>query len=291
MLKIIGKRKIWYILSLLVIVPGLISLLTQGLNLGIDFTGGNILQMQFTNQVTSNEIREVVSADVSQTPYIQQSDDGSFLIRTVALTEADSSKIINDLTSRYGEAKILRNELIGPTMGKELTRNAIFAAGIAIVLMLAYIAFRFEAKFAIAAIIPLVQDILVMVSVFSLLRIEVDSTFVAAILTILGYSINNTIVVFDRVRENIHHKGKIVFAELVENSVRQTLGRSINTIVAVLFLLLSLLFLGGETTKNFAFALTVGVLAGLYSSVLIAGGLLVDLKAEVKKIRFKAATK
>lgn len=139
MLKIISKRKIWYILSLLIIIPGMISLFAQGLNLGIDFTGGNILQMQFTNQVTSDQIREVVSADVSQTPYIQQSDDGSFLIRTVALTEADSSKIINDLTSRYGEAKILRNELIGPTMGKELTRNAIFAAGIAIVLMLACI--------------------------------------------------------------------------------------------------------------------------------------------------------
>ncbi len=288
MFQIINKKKIWYILSLLIIIPGIISLCMQGFNLGIDFTGGNILQMKFANEVTSDQIRQVVTANVEQTPYIQASADGSFLIRTVALTQADSDKIVAELEAQLGEAEILGNELIGPTIGKELTQNALIALGIAIILMLVYITIRFEFKFAIAAIIPLIHDILITVSLFSIFKIEVDSTFVAAVLTILGYSINNTIVIFDRVRENIQKREKIAFPVLVGNSVKQTLGRSINTTVAVLILLFALFFLGGDTTKIFSLALLIGVIAGTYSSIFISSNLLVDLKANIK---FSAAKK
>ena len=273
----LGKRKIWYTISLVIIIAGLGSLIFRGLNLGIDFTGGNILQLQFEQSVTAEDLRAKVSEYVEATPTIQESDANTFLIRTEDIEEETSNALLNDIENNLSPFEILRNERIGPVIGQELITNAWLALVLALILMLVYITIRFRFNFAISAILPLMHDALVMIGLFSILQFEVDSTFVAAILTILGYSINSTIVIFDRVRENRELRPKQNFNDLVNDSINQTLGRSINTSVAVLLLVLCLLLFGGDTTRAFSMALVIGILSGAYSSVFIAGSILVDV--------------
>jgi preprotein translocase subunit SecF len=273
----LGKRKIWYAISIIVIVCGLLSLAFRGLNLGIDFTGGNIMQLQFEQTVTSEQLRDLVANYVETTPSIQESDNNTFLIRTEDMSEDTSSAMLSDIETNVSPFEILRNERIGPVIGKELIQNAWWALLLALALMLLYITIRFRFNFAVSAIVPLMHDALVMIGLFSILQVEVDSTFVAAILTILGYSINSTIVIFDRIRENRELHPKQNFSELVNESINQTLGRSINTSVAVLLLVVCLFLFGGATTKAFALALVIGVVSGAYSSIFIAGSILNDL--------------
>lgn len=288
-LNIIGRRKYWYILSLLIIIPGLISLLIQGLNLGIDFTGGNLMQIQFKQDVNSAQVREVFAKYTEQSFSVQETGKDNFLVRTSQLSEEDNKAILADLTSKIGENEILRNELVGPVIGRELTMNAVYALIIASILMVIYITFRFEIKFGIAAIIALLHDIMVLVGIFSLFQIEVDSTFVAVILTIIGYSINDTIVIFDRIRENLRITKKIdSFGHLVNDSIMQTLTRSINTGMSVIFMLIALMVLGGQSTQIFSFALLVGIISGTYSSIFVASPLWVDFSIMAKKKVAKA---
>ena len=273
----VGKRKIWYLISVVIIVAGLVSLCIQGLNLGIDFTGGNVIEIQFQEDVEIDELRNVVNEYVDATPTIQESDENCFLIRTQEMTEEDNAAMLEDIKSTFGEDEVLRNEKIGATIGSELISNAKWALIAAVILMLIYITVRFKFNFAVSAVVPLLHDVLVTVGLFSIFRLEVDSTFIAAILTILGYSINGTIVIFDRIRENMEKEKKTEFPVVVNKSINQTLGRSINTNIAVLILVICLIILGGESTKNFAYALLIGFLAGAYSSVFIAGSFLSDI--------------
>ena len=251
----VNKRKIWYIISLLIIVPGLFSVAMQGLNFGIDFVGGNLVQVQFQKDVTTEEVRDALSAVNLGDSGIQISEDNTFIIKTKVMKESEQDVMIDALEEKLGELEILRSENVGPTIGKELRRAGLLALGIAILLMIAYITFRFEFKFAVASIIALFHDILVTVALFSILQIEVDSTFVAAILTIFGYSINATIVIFDRIRENLKKTKKVELASLINTSIKQTLARSINTSLTTLFVLVALFLLG--ETKNFVFALLI----------------------------------
>ncbi len=273
----LGKRKIWYAISIVIIVAGLASLVFRGLNLGIDFTGGNILQLQFEQTVTAEDLRAKVSEYVEATPTIQESDENTFLIRTEDMEEETSNALLTDIETNLSPFEILRNERIGPVIGQELIANAWMALVLALILMLIYITIRFRFNFAVSAIVPLMHDALVMIGLFSILQFEVDSTFVAAILTILGYSINSTIVIFDRIRENRELRPRQNFNELVNDSINQTLGRSINTSVAVLLLVVCLLLFGGDTTRAFSMALVIGILSGAYSSVFIAGSILADI--------------
>ena len=273
----LGKRKIWYAISVVVVVAGLLSLVFRGLNLGIDFTGGNILQLQFAQTVTAEDLRATVSNYVEATPTIQESDNNTFLIRTEDMQEETSAALLSDIETNLSSFDILRNERIGPVIGKELITNAWLALSLALLLMLIYITIRFRFNFAVSAIIPLMHDTLVMVGLFSILQLEVDSTFVAAILTILGYSINSTIVIFDRIRENRELHPKQDFHSLVNDSINQTLGRSVNTSFAVLLLVVCLFLFGGDTTRAFSMALVIGIVSGAYSSVFIAGPILSDI--------------
>lgn len=273
---IIGRRKIWYLISLIVIIPGIFSLLFQGLNLGIDFTGGNLIQVRFEQDVTSAQVNGVFSEHVKEGISVQETDDNNFLVRTPVLTEEQGDQIISSLTSQLGKNEVLRNELVGPVIGKELALNALYALAIASILMVAYITFRFEIKFGLAAIAALLHDVLIVVGFFSLLQIEIDSAFVAAILTIVGYSVNDTIVVFDRIRENLRGSKKEDRGLLVNRSIVQTLSRSINTVLTTLFPLIALLLLGGATIKVFALALLIGISSGCYSSIFVASPLWVD---------------
>lgn len=274
----IGKKKLFYIIALIVIVPGLLVTLFSGLNAGIEFTGGVKMIVTYTADVDIVDVREAVSPIVKQTPTINESTNNNFSIRTESLGEEDIAKIVSAL-AEIGplEAEKTTTTSIGPTVGKELLSNARWALLIACALMLAYITIRFKFNYAVTAIISLLHDVLVIVSIFAILRIEVDSAFIAAILTTIGYSINNTIIIFDRIRENANYYPKKDFAVLINESINQTLTRNINTILAVLFLLAALLFFGGATTKMFILAMIIGVIAGFYSSVFIVGNLLIDI--------------
>lgn len=281
-LNIIGKRNIWFILSLLIIIPGIVSMIyhwvTVGspLNLGIDFTGGNLINIEFKKDVTVGQIRSALDSVNLGKSVIQMSGSKTVLLRTPVLDDKkqeDLLKALSDKVSPFDRAK-MRIDKVGPVIGSELTRNAIYALLIAFVLKLVYIAFRFEFKFGISAIIALFHDILVVLGLFSIFWWEVDSTFVAAILTVIGYSINDTIVIFDRIRENLKRRKKGQDVDTLANdSIMQTMTRSINTVLTVIFILVALIIYGGENIRYFNMAMLIGVISGAYSSIFNASPL------------------
>ncbi|NPV91521.1 MAG: protein translocase subunit SecF [Firmicutes bacterium] len=275
----VNRRKIWYIISLLIMIPGLISLGMQGLNLGIDFTGGNMLQVKFANQaVDTAQVREVFSeVGLEKEPMIQTTSEGEFLIRTEVLDETQNEKLLNSMQQKLGAFDVQRNEKVGAVFGDELRNKALLAIGIASLTMLVFITIRFEFRFGVASILALLHDVLVVVGVFSLLQLEVDVSFVAALLTILGYSIDDTIVIFDRIRENRKNYPRMELTEMVNRSITQTLTRSINTVMTVVICLVALLVFGGATTKVFVLAMLIGVVSGCYSSICNASPIWVDL--------------
>lgn len=296
---IAGRGKVWFIISLLVIIPGLFSMATRGFNFGIDFTGGTIIDLKFDQPVTIVQVRDSLRQYGLDGSIIQLSGEDSgvessqdVMIRTVDLEESDRKAVMASLKDEIGNYQVMREEKVGATIGGELIMNAVMALVISWVLIILYVAARFEFRFGIAAVLALVHDILIVLAVFSFTQRQIDSSFVAALLTIVGYSINDTIVIFDRIRENLklHFRRGGDVIELVNRSVYQTLTRSLYTVFTVLFTTLALLFFGGETTKDFAFALLVGFASGCYSSIFIAGPLWVTLRnwAEAKK---KAARK
>ncbi|GAB6157340.1 protein translocase subunit SecF [Desulfotomaculum varum] len=278
MFHIIKTRKIYYILSLAIIILGLVSLTTRGLNLGIDFTGGNLVELKFNNPTTVEQVRAALAEYDLADSKIQGSGENAYIIRTKVLSQQESDKAFNGISEKLGGATLLRNELVGPVIGKELTQQAIIALAIASVLMVMYITWRFEFLQAMAAIGALLHDVLVMVGMASLLQIEIDSSFVAAVLTIIGYSINDTIVIFDRIRENLRQSRKEDLADLVNKSLWQTMARSINTVLTVVFVLLSLFWFGGSTIHNFVTLLLIGIISGAYSSIFNAGPVWYDLR-------------
>ncbi|MEG6522179.1 protein translocase subunit SecF [Desulfotomaculum sp. 1211_IL3151] len=282
MFHIIKSRKIFYIISLVIILVGVVSLFTRGLNLGIDFTGGNFVELRFNQAVTADQIRTTLAEHQLEDSKIQTSGENTYIIRTHALSQVASEKAFNDISEKLGGATMLRNELVGPVVGKELTRQAILSLIIASVLMILYITWRFEFLQGISAIVSQMHDVMVMVGFASLLQIEIDSTFVAAVLTIIGYSINDTIVIFDRIRENLRINRKEELAELVNKSLWQTMARSINTVLTVVFVLLALLIFGGSTIHNFISLLLIGVIVGCYSSIFIAAPMWFDLRRRQK---------
>lgn len=296
---IIGRSKIWLVLSLLIIIPGIISMCTRGFNFGIDFTGGTILDLKFDNPVTIIEVRDVLRDYQLDNSTIQLSGDSSnaeaaqnVMIRTVDLEENDRKDIMASLRDKAGSYSVLREEKVGATIGSELIINALWATLLSWLLIVLYVSYRFEFRFGVSAVLGLVHDILIVLSIFSFTQKQIDSSFVAAILTIVGYSINDTIVIFDRIRENLrlHFRRGGDINELVNRSIYQTLTRSIYTVCTVLFTTLALFYFGGDTTKDFSFALLVGFAVGCYSSIFVSSPLWVFFHnmAEKKKIRAKA---
>jgi preprotein translocase subunit SecF len=269
----VGRSRLWFALSAGVILVGLLALLLQGLNLGIDFQGGTLLQLQFDKSISIDAIRDVLAIHNLEKSYIQESDKGTFIIRTRDLSDETRRNVLAALEDKIGSYQILRTERVGGVISAELRNNAYIALTISALLMLVYIALRFEFKFAVAGILALIHDVLVTVGLFALFRVEIDSTFVAAILTIVGYSINATIVIFDRIRENLKQSRKESLADLVNRSISETLTRSINTSATTLFAVVALLLFGGETTKVFALALLIGLISGTYSSIFLASPL------------------
>ncbi|MFW6022778.1 MAG: protein translocase subunit SecF, partial [Halanaerobiaceae bacterium] len=268
---IIGKRKLWYTISLAVIIIGLLFIVFKGINFGIDFQGGTLLEYSFDQPVSNNEVRQLITPlDFIGDPVIQQSEQGGIqgiLIRTHNLEAEQILEVENVLKAEYPSTETLRTDMVGPTIGKELQKTALWALVIASIAIIIYISFRFEFRFAIVAIIALFHDALITIGLFAIMGKEVNTPFVAALLTIIGYSINDTIVIFDRIRENMKLMKKTSFIKLANKAVVDTLPRSINTSLTTLIAILSIYFFGGASIKTFMLALFIGMFAGTYSSI------------------------
>ena len=295
---IIGKRAIWYTLSLLIIIPGIFFMVTKGFNFGIDLTGGTIMEMRFDNPVSITAVRDVMQEYKLDNSQIQLSGESSsateardVMIRTTDLEENERKTVMASLKSKLGNYTVLREEKVGATIGGELITDALWATLLSWITIVAYVSFRFEFKFGLAAVLALIHDVLIVLSAFAIFQKQLDSSFVAALLTIVGYSINDTIVIFDRIRENLrmHFRRGGDVGELANRSIYQTLTRSVYTSLTTLFTTFALFYFGGETTKDFSFALLIGFVAGSYSSIFIASPLWVTLRNYSNKKRLAAA--
>ncbi|HEU5424313.1 MAG TPA: protein translocase subunit SecF [Nitrolancea sp.] len=287
-LNIVGKRYWWFALSLLIILPGVFFLATEGLRLSIDFTGGTLWEMQFSHPVQPGAVKDVLAQYGYGNAEVQTTQDNGVQIRMKELKEASDTKtqIEQALQAKFGpiNEQTASFESVGPTLGNAIRNRAIVAVGIASIGILLYIAYAFRKTqnpfaFGICALLAMLHDVLVVVGIFSFLGwwkgVEVDALFVTALLTVIGFSVHDTIVVFDRIRENLAHRAGRTFEEVVNYSLDQTLVRSLNTSLTVIFTLLALFLLGGTTIKWFVLALLIGIFSGTYSSIFNASQLLV----------------
>ena len=284
---IVKNYKIFFAITITFLIIGFGSMLIKGFNLGIDFTGGSIMDLSFDKPVQVAQVRDVLKTHDLGNSIIQlESNDSNakeakgVLIRTGVINDEKRRAVMDDLKGQLGNFAIQRVENVGATVGGELIQQAVLAIVLSWFLMIAYITLRFEFKFAIAAIIALIIDVSVTLSYFSLFHMEMDSSFVAALLTVVGYSINGTIVIFDRIRENLKiHRRSESLSEMIDNSIWQTMGRSIYTVGTSLFAVISIFLFGGETIRNFSFAMLVGFSSGAYTSTFLAGPLWLFLRA------------
>lgn len=287
MFSIVKNYKIFFSITIIFLIIGIGSMLVRGFNLGIDFTGGSIMDLSFNKPVTVAEVRDVLKEHNLGNSIIQlESKDGAqsaqgVLIRTVVIDDGVRREVMNDLKGKLGDFQIQRIEQVGATIGGELIQQAVMAIVLSWVLMIGYITMRFEFKFAIAAIIALIIDVLVTLSYFSLFHMEMDSSFVAALLTVVGYSINGTIVIFDRIRENLKiHRRSESLSDMIDNSIWQTMTRTCYTVGTSLFAVVAIFLWGGETIRNFSFAMLVGFGSGAYTSIFLAGPLWLFLRGK-----------
>lgn len=290
-----GRRNIWYMLSLLVILPGLVSLLTFGLKLGIDFTGGTMWDLQFNRTITTEEIKTVLARHGYTDTTVQLSDSKGAgdpksnvaIIRMKELQEGSpvKSQIAADLTSSISPFTEQEISSVGPSVGNAIRNRSVIAVAVAAVGILLYIGYAFRNTkdpflYGICALVAMLHDVLVVLGIFSILGwatgTEINALFVTAVLTIIGFSVHDTIVVFDRIRENLAKKTSSSFEEVVNFSLAQTVVRSLNTSMTVTFTLLALYLFGGQSTKDFVLALLIGVVSGTYSSIFNASQLLVS---------------
>ncbi len=282
---VMNNKKIYFAISLLLIIASIGSWLIQGLSLDIDFTGGTTMYMNIGKEFDNNKISQIVQDSIGITPSTIQRSGAEGLeveIKMSEISSADRQKVFEAIQAEYGltQDDLLSSENVSPTIGKELQNSAIWATIVAVILMLLYITVRFELFSGIAAIITLMQNVLIVVGMYSIFRLPINLTFIAAILTILGYSINDTIVIFDRIRENKKHNSKASSAELVNMSVRQSFLRSINTSVTTLFPVVILYFMGVPSIQQFALPLMIGIIVGTLSSLFVASPIWATIRAK-----------
>lgn len=280
-MNIIALRKRFYGLSLGLIAIGLIALVVQGLNLGIDFKSGTIIELNLQESFTTGEVRDVLKPVGQESASVRSFGTlGTEVeIRTELLADEQLADILGAFRAKWPNLTSQIPAQVDPIFSLELVRQALMALALAAIGMVIYISWRFEFKFAIAAIAGLLHDVLLVIGIFAVFQIEVNSEFIAAILTIVGYSINDTIVVFDRIRESQQQaKRRSDLGELVSQSVRQSIPRTISTSVTTLLAVGAVLVLGGVTLRPLATALVAGVIVGTYSSIFIASSIWYDWK-------------
>lgn len=283
--EIVQKYRLWFFISTLMLCVGIAGLFYnsfargKAMNFGIDFTGGTVLTLRFDQKadIGSNigAVRSALAGFDLKENVIQLTGENDLTIRSEPIESDTRAKIIEELQKTFGSVELLEADTIGPVIGKELRKQAFWALLLATAGILIYVSFRFEFKYAVAATIALWHDAIITVGFVALLWKSVDTAFIAALLTIIGYSINDTIVIFDRIRENkLKPKAQEDFGSVINTSVSQTLARSINTVLTVLFINVTLLVFGGATLKDFAATLFIGFSLGAYSSIFVAPPLL-----------------
>lgn len=272
-------KVLFIVISTLVIVPGFIYILLGGLKFGIDFTGGTLLEYRFQNNIDKSRLEEF--------GIVTPVDNTTYIIRTKPLEQTDLDNLKSSVRDRFGDFEVRREENVGPVIGKELEQKALTALAIMCLMIVLYITYAFRKvpkptssfRFGITAIGALIHDVLVLVGVFAVLgyyfHIEIDTLFVTALLTVIGFSVHDTIVVFDRIRENLLKYAGSKFQTVADLSISQTLARSLNTSLTVIFTLVALLLFGGESIRWFVVALLIGIISGTYSSIFNATALLV----------------
>lgn len=295
MVNLVKYRYWFFLVSLVVIIPGIISLILFGLNLGLDFTGGTLWQIQFNRNVSTLQVQDVLRSHGYENAQVQSfnpngnpvgNESRSVSIRLQSLSQDSTQKhqLESALKQRFGSFNELRFQDVGPAVGTDIENRAIIAVGIAAIGILLYIAFAFRKvnhpwRYGVCAILAMLHDVLVLIGIFSILGhffgTEIDALFVTALLTMIGFSVHDTIVVFDRIRENQLHRQGQRFEDVVNYSLIQTLVRSVNTSLTVLVTLAALYFFGGATIRDFVLALLIGIFSGTYSSIFNASLMLV----------------
>lgn len=287
MLRILNYYKILFGFSGVILLLGIISIAVYGLKLGIDFNGGTVTELAFEKPYDMAVVRDVLTSENIGTFQLQTTDNNGLIIKTEVIEKEVHDRLTEDLKSKVGNFTEKRFESVGPVVGKELKENAILQLILVSLGIVLYIGYAFRRvqrpitawRFGVAAIISLVHDLFIVLGVFSILghfyNVEIDSLFVTALLTVLGFSVHDTIVVFDRIRENLKIYAGQSIEFVVNTSITQTLVRSLNTSLTVLFVLLALLLFGGETIRYFVLALFIGIIAGTYSSIFVASPILV----------------
>ena len=278
-LHIIRNIKYYLSVSIILVVLSIVVFFAKGLNYGIDFTGGNLFQLKYNDKkITLTEINENLDKLSEKLPQVnsnsrkvQISEDGTVILRVPELKEEDKKEVLNSL-QELGAFNLDKEDKVGASIGDDLKKSAIYSLGIGAILIVLYITLRFEFSFAIGGILSLLHDIIIAVGFIALMGYEVDTPFIAAILTILGYSINDTIVIYDRIRENLkrRHNKNWTLEDCMDESVNQTAIRSLNTSITTLFSVIALLIFGGASLKTVIMTLLIGILAGTYSSIFIA---------------------
>ena len=278
-LHIIRNIKYYLSVSIVLVVLSIVVFFAKGLNYGIDFTGGNLFQLKYNDKkITLTEINDNLDKLSEKLPQVnsnsrkvQISEDGTIILRVPELKEEDKKEVLNSL-QELGAFNLDKEDKVGASIGDDLKKSAIYSLGIGAILIVLYITLRFEFSFAIGGILSLLHDIIIAVGFIALMGYEVDTPFIAAILTILGYSINDTIVIYDRIRENLkrRHTKNWTLEDCMDESVNQTAIRSLNTSITTLFSVIALLIFGGASLKTFIMTLLIGILAGTYSSIFIA---------------------
>jgi len=277
---IVGRRNWYFLLSLAIILPGIISMLFFGFRLGIDFAGGDQFNIAFKQPTSAAAVqKEMDTFNVEAT--VQQAGPNNVLITTKPLGTTQETAIRDDLNKKFG-GTVASSAFVGPTIAKELVVGAGALIAIASILIVAYLSFRFNYKFAICAVLALLHDVFVLTGVYSILgKIfnlqlgEINTLFVTAALTVIGFSVHDTIVIFDRIRENLRQASRLTFEQNVNLSIIQSLARSINTSMTVVFVLVALFLISPQNIKGFTLALLIGIISGTYSSIFNASPLLV----------------
>jgi len=291
-----GKRLPFLAFSGILLVASIVLLLIKGVNFGIDFAGGTLVQVKYEQAAPIDKIRDILNntKEYKNSSITKFGSDEEIVIR-VTTSSANVSNDLGDEISKIlvstGKYEIRRVDIVGPKVGGELREKGLMALGLSLFVILIYVSYRFEWRFAVASILALVHDITIALGAISLFNVEVNLDILAAILTILGYSLNDTIIVFDRIREGVQTSKESDLEKIVDESVSRTLSRTTLTSLTTFFVVATLYFFGGEIINGFAFTLLVGVVVGTYSSIFIAASFLVQLKFSIENFRAKEAEK
>jgi SecD/SecF fusion protein len=272
-----GRR--WLAVSGLAVVLAASGLLARGLNFGVEFTGGRLMEYSTSAPVAPDQARAAIAGIGFPRAVVQSSGPGDLTVRTGNLTDDQAAQIRDAIAGLGGRAEKIRDELIGPSLGDELRQKALIALGLALAVQLAYLSIRFRWTFGMAAVVAMAHDVVILAGVFAWLGKPVDGVFLAALLTVIGYSVNDTVVVFDRVRERWARARGVPFAQVVNRAVLQTLPRTVNTGLGAVFILSALAVLGGDSLTDFAIAVLIGIAVGTYSSMFTASPLAIELQA------------